>query len=65
MQIVLNRFSHLGFVLFEDMNVDIRGDFSVAMTEVLGNCREGAENGEVFAIAKVKLRCSEVCAMHK
>jgi hypothetical protein len=32
---VLNRFSHLGFVFFEDMNVDIRGDFSIAMTEVL------------------------------
>ena len=38
---MLNRFSHLGFVLFEDVNVDIRGDFGVAMTEVLGNCREG------------------------
>ena len=25
----------------------------------------GEENGEVFAIAKVKLRCSEVCASHK
>ena len=35
---MLNRFSHLGFVLFEDVNVDIRGDFGVAMTEVLGNC---------------------------
>ena len=33
---MLNRFSHLGFVLFEDVNVDIRGDFGVAMTEVLG-----------------------------
>ena len=53
---MLNRFSHLGFVFFEDMNVDIRGDFSIAMTEVFGNCREGAENGEVFAIAKVKLQ---------
>ena len=53
---MLNRFSHLGFVLFEDVNVDIRGDFSIAMTEVFGNCREGAENGEVFAIAKVKLQ---------
>ena len=38
------------------MNVDIRGDFSIAMTEVFENCREGAENGEVFAIAKVKLQ---------
>ena len=53
---MLDRFSHLGFVFFEDVNVDIRGDFSVAMTEVFGNCREGAENGEVFAIAKVKLQ---------
>ena len=53
---MLDRFSHLGFVFFEDMNVDIRGDFSIAMTEVFGNCREGAENGEVFAIAKVKLQ---------
>jgi hypothetical protein len=35
---VLDRFSHLGFVFFEDVNVDIRGDFSIAMTEVLGNC---------------------------
>ena len=53
---MLDRFSHLGFVFFEDVNVDIRGDFSIAMTEVFGNCREGAENGEVFAIAKVKLQ---------
>ena len=30
--IVLDRFSHLGFVFFEDVNVDIRGDFSIAMT---------------------------------
>ena len=35
---MLDRFSHLGFVFFEDMNVDIRGDFSIAMTEVFGNC---------------------------
>ena len=35
---MLNRFSHLGFVFFEDVNVDIRGDFSITMTEVLGNC---------------------------
>ena len=35
---MLDRFSHLGFVFFEDVNVDIRGDFSIAMTEVLGNC---------------------------
>jgi hypothetical protein len=34
---VLDRFSHLGFVFFEDVNVDIRGDFSIAMTEVLEN----------------------------
>ena len=31
--IVLDRFSHLGFVLFEDMNTRFRGDFSIAMTE--------------------------------
>ena len=36
---MLNRFSHLGFVFFEDVNVDIRGDFSIAMTEVLGKFR--------------------------
>ena len=53
---MLDRFSHLGFVFFEDVNVDIRGDVGIAMTEVFGNCREGAENGEVFAIAKVKLQ---------
>ena len=35
---MLDRFSHLGFVFFENVNVDIRGDFGVAMTEVLGNC---------------------------
>ena len=34
---MLDRFSHLGFVFFEDVNVDIRGDFGIAMTEVLGN----------------------------
>ena len=32
---MLDRFSHLGFVFFEDVNVDIRGDFGIAMTEVL------------------------------
>ena len=53
---MLDRFCHLGFVFFEDVNARFRGDFSIAMTEVLGNCREGAENGEVFAIAKVKLQ---------
>ena len=36
-RVVLDRFSHFGFVFFEDVNVDIRGDFSIAMTEVLGN----------------------------
>ena len=36
--IVLDKFSHLGFVFFENVNVDIRGDFGIAMTEVLGNC---------------------------
>ena len=35
---MFDRFSHLGFVFFEDVNVDIRGDFGIAMTEVLGNC---------------------------
>ena len=30
---MLDRFSHLGFVFFENVNVDIRGDFGVAMTE--------------------------------
>ena len=34
---MLDRFSHFGFVFFEDVNVDIRGDFGIAMTEVLGN----------------------------
>ena len=32
---MLDRFSHLGFVFFEEVNVDIRGDFGIAMTEVL------------------------------
>ena len=62
---MLNRSEALGFVLFEDVNTRFRGDFGVAMTEVLGNCREGAANGEVFALAKVKLLRSEVCATHK
>ena len=34
---MLDRFSHLGFVFFEDVNVDIRGAFSIAMTELFGN----------------------------
>ncbi len=34
---MLDRSEALGFVFFEDVNVDIRGDFSIAMTEVLGN----------------------------
>ena len=38
--IVLDRSEALGFVFFEDMNTRFRGDFSIAMTEVLGNCRE-------------------------
>ena len=38
--IVLDRLSHFGFVFFEDVNVDIRGDFSIAMTEVLGKSGE-------------------------
>ena len=32
---MIDGFSHLGFVFFENVNVDIRGDFSIAMTEVL------------------------------
>ena len=43
MQIVLDRSEALGFVFFEDMNTRFRGDFSIAMTEVFGNCREGQE----------------------
>ena len=39
---MLDRFSHLGFVFFEDMNVDIRGDFSIAMTEVLEKTKSPA-----------------------
>ena len=39
--IVLDRSEALGFVFFEDVNTRFRGDFSIAMTEVLGNCREG------------------------
>ena len=35
---MIDWFSHLGFVFIENVNVDIRGDFSIAMTEVLGNC---------------------------
>ena len=38
--IVLNRSEALGFVLFEDVNTRFRGDFSIAMTEVLGNGRK-------------------------
>ena len=34
---MLDRSEALGFVFFEDMNVDIRGDFSIAMTEMFGN----------------------------
>ena len=34
---MLDRSEALGFVFFEDVNVDIRSDFSIAMTEVLGN----------------------------
>ena len=41
--IVLDRSEALGFVFFEDVNTRFRGDFSIAMTEVLGNCREGQE----------------------
>ena len=35
---MLDRFSHLGFVFFENVNVDIRGNFGVAMSELFGNC---------------------------
>ena len=35
---MLDRFSHLGFVFFENVNVDIRGDFGVRVgrNEMLG-----------------------------
>ena len=42
---MLNRFSHLGFVFFEDVHVDIRGDFSIAMTEVFQNTKSSASAG--------------------
>jgi len=45
---VLDRFSHFGFVFFENLNVDIRGDFSVAMTEVLGK-------SEIFGYAECEI----------
>ena len=45
---MLDRFSHLGFVFFEDVNVDIRGDFGVAMAEVLGN-------SEIFGYAECEI----------
>ena len=44
--IVFDEFSHLGFVFFEDVNVDIRGDFSIAMTEVLGK-------SEIFGLCRM------------
>ena len=50
-QIVLDRFSHLGFVFFEDVNVDIRGDFSIAMTEMLGYNKKLHRSG-AFCILK-------------
>ncbi len=50
---MLDRFSHLGFVFFEDVNVDIRGDFGIAMTWVLGNDREEVK---FLPLAKVKLQ---------
>ncbi len=34
---MIDCFSHLGFIFFENVNVDIRGNFGVAMSEVLGN----------------------------
>ena len=37
--IVLDRSEALGFVFFEDVNARFRGDFSIAMTEVLGKSR--------------------------
>ena len=37
--IVLDRSEALGFVFFEDVNARFRGDFGVAMTEVLGKIR--------------------------
>jgi len=49
---VLDRLEALGFVFFEDVNVRFRGDFSIAMTEVLGNDREEVK---FLPLAKVKL----------
>ena len=40
---VLNRSEALSFVFFEDVNARFRGNFSIAMTEVHENCREGQE----------------------
>ena len=50
--IVLDRLEALGFVFFEDVNARFRGDFSIAMTEVLGNDREEVK---FLPLAKVKL----------
>ena len=50
--IVFDRLETFGFVFFENVNVDIRGDFDVAMTEVLGNYREEVK---FLPLAKVKL----------
>ena len=44
---------------FEDVNTRFRGDFNIAMTEVIEKLQG---SGEVFADAKVKLHCSEVYA---
>ena len=55
---MLNRSLALGFVFFEDVNARFRGDCGVAIPV----CLEIVGRGEDFAIAKVKLRCSEVCA---
>ena len=45
---MLDRFSHLGFVFFEDVNVDIRCDFSI----VSPVCLEMIENNEMFDLGE-------------
>jgi len=48
---VLDRLEALGFVFLEDVNVDIRGDFSIAMTEVLEKNKKPCI-AELFAYEK-------------
>ena len=49
--IVLNRFSHLGFVFFEDVNVRFRGDFSVASPV----CLERVWKNEMLGRAELEM----------